>query len=59
MPEIEVNFDDCDSCGECVDVCPMEIFSLEGDVLSINHPDECIDCKVCVDVCPNGCISVN
>jgi NAD-dependent dihydropyrimidine dehydrogenase PreA subunit len=58
MVEVEVKSDCCNSCGECVDTCPIEIFSLEGDTLTLNHPEECISCEACVDVCPNNCISI-
>ncbi|MDR3222795.1 MAG: 4Fe-4S dicluster domain-containing protein [Methanobrevibacter sp.] len=60
MVDINLDQDKCKGleCGECVDVCPMEIFQFEGDKVNINHPEDCIICEVCVDICPNQCISV-
>jgi len=60
MASVEVDHDNCDNvnCGECVDVCPMMIFSLEGDKIVIQNEEDCIICEVCTDVCPNQCITV-
>jgi NAD-dependent dihydropyrimidine dehydrogenase PreA subunit len=60
MVNIEIDYDKCDGvdCGECVDVCPMEVLVIEGDKVAIQNPEECSLCEVCMDVCPNECLNV-
>ncbi len=43
----------CDACRftDCVEVCPVNCFYGDGNMLYIN-PDECIDCDACVPACP-------
>ena len=58
MSKITINPEKCESvnCGECVDVCPMEILILKNNKIIIQNEDECSQCETCVDVCPNECI---
>jgi len=60
MSNVSIDTEKCQAadCAECVDTCPMEIFSLDGDKIVTDHEDECTLCEVCVDVCPNECINV-
>ncbi|MBA7672054.1 Ferredoxin-2 [subsurface metagenome] len=53
-----VDKDKCDGCGECVDVCPVDVIELQSEKAVINN-DECIDCGVCVEICPNQAISLD
>ncbi len=46
--------DACISCGECIDVCPMECISLEGDGISVQG--NCIGCGLCSVKCPEKAI---
>jgi ferredoxin len=45
--------ENCQRCRytECVDVCPVDCFYGDAEMLYIN-PDECIDCNACVPACP-------
>jgi NAD-dependent dihydropyrimidine dehydrogenase PreA subunit len=48
-----------DDCGECVEVCPVEVF--EGGEDGKSDPvnaDECLGCESCIEVCPNEAITV-
>ena len=56
--EITINTEKCDNCGDCSDVCPMEVLILEDGKLTVNDPDECSYCENCVDICPNECIAI-
>ena len=58
MAKIIIDYDECDACGECVDVCPMEVLIIVDGKLKVQHPEECNECEVCMDVCPNECIEV-
>ena len=57
--KIIVNFDCCNGCGSCVDVCPSECYEdpVDGKVV-IALPDDCIGCEACVSACPDECITI-
>ncbi|KZX12572.1 4Fe-4S binding protein [Methanobrevibacter filiformis] len=61
MAKVEIDYNKCEGtdCGECVDVCPMEVVVVEGDKIVVKSPDECSLCEVCMDVCPQECIEVD
>jgi NAD-dependent dihydropyrimidine dehydrogenase PreA subunit len=42
--------------GDCVEVCPVECFYEDVELLIIN-PNECIDCTACEPVCPPKAIT--
>lgn len=53
---IEIDEDRCIKSGECINVCPTNVFELvEGKSHAI-HADECIECCACVDACPTKAI---
>ncbi len=43
----------CTGCGQCVDVCPVDAISLEGDYPAVDK-DWCIGCGVCLKPCPTA-----
>ena len=53
-----VNKDTCTGCESCVDSCPVEAISMEGELAVINA-DDCIDCGACVGECPVEAISMD
>ncbi len=60
MIKIIIDYEKCDctNCGECVDVCPMEVFIVEGEKIEIKCPEECSLCETCIDVCPNNALKI-
>jgi NAD-dependent dihydropyrimidine dehydrogenase PreA subunit len=48
----------CVGCGECVTVCPREVFAMEGDTVAIREPDACIECGACALNCSVGAVTV-
>ena len=56
---VTVDKEKCDGDGECVDVCPVDVFELgsDGKAEPVNA-DECIGCESCIEVCPTGAITV-
>ena len=50
--------DKCTVCGNCVDICPMDVFFASGDkdVPAITYPEECWHCNACVMECPADAI---
>ena len=53
-----VDKDTCTGCGACVDSCPVEAISMDGDVAVVSA-DDCIDCGACVGECPVEAISMD
>jgi len=51
---VKVNPEKCKGCGFCVEVCPLELVSLQEKVASISTG--CVQCQACVKVCPAGAI---
>lgn len=60
MAKVNVDYKKCEGseCGECADVCPMEVLIIEGDEIKIQFQEECNLCEVCMDVCPNDAINI-
>ncbi len=46
----------CTKCGECVEICPMQIRILELPWEKFNDP-ECTLCLECVGACPSGALA--
>lgn len=57
MVNIEVNTQTCVGCGECVDICPVDVYKLiDGKSKPVNM-DACVECCSCVEVCPTNSIN--
>jgi NAD-dependent dihydropyrimidine dehydrogenase PreA subunit len=56
---INVDLEKCTGCGECVNVCPVQVYELgpDGKTNPVNA-GECVGCMSCVEVCPVQCITV-
>lgn len=55
---VTVDTEKCIGCGECVDVCPVEVYELqEGKSTPVND-EECLGCESCVEVCESDAITV-
>ena len=48
--------EECINCAACVDSCPVDAISEQGDIHVIDA-DTCTDCAACVDTCPVDAIS--
>jgi electron transfer flavoprotein alpha subunit len=46
----------CNACGQCVEVCPFGVLSLEGETLIIG--EGCNLCGACVEVCEVAALAV-
>ena len=51
---VEVDSDECFSCGTCVSLCPVEAISVDRDGAVVFDREKCVGstCSACVDVCP-------
>lgn len=57
-PEIKINKNKCDGCGECVKLCPKNVLTLKDKKVEIKNIEECSLCKSCEEICPSGAIKV-
>jgi ferredoxin len=51
---IEVDVDECFSCGTCVSLCPVEAILIDKDGSVVFDREKCVGstCSACVDACP-------
>jgi len=47
--------DKCTGCGECIEICPVDAVTMEGDFPAVDE-DWCIGCGLCVAKCPDEAI---
>lgn len=55
---IQVDADKCVGCGECVDICPVEVFELQDGISVPVNAEECAECDSCVEVCEENAITL-
>ncbi|MBU0529960.1 4Fe-4S binding protein [bacterium] len=48
---IEVDKGDCDFCGACAAVCPVDCIELYEKDIKIDSK-KCTECKLCIYICP-------
>lgn len=58
IPKIEIDYENCDKEGLCVQICPW-VYEREShdDFPIVAHPLSCDFCGHCVAVCPTGAIT--
>ncbi|MEG1574695.1 MAG: nitroreductase family protein [Bacteroidales bacterium] len=53
---ININYDTCIQCENCVKICPASIFFTENGKIVLRNEDGCIVCGHCVGVCPTDSV---
>jgi NAD-dependent dihydropyrimidine dehydrogenase PreA subunit len=48
----------CVGCGECVAVCPQDVWEIVGGKATPVNSAECIGCESCIEVCEQDCITI-
>jgi NAD-dependent dihydropyrimidine dehydrogenase PreA subunit len=47
----------CDSCGECVKMCPVDVFEMPHKAVAV-WPVNCMGCRTCVALCKSTAIII-
>lgn len=55
---VEINYDECISCGNCLSVCPMKVFDIKDRKTIVENEADCTHCSLCKDNCPEQAISI-
>ncbi len=58
MYKITIDLEKCLGCGECVDICPEEVFELQEEIIVAVNEDDCVGCENCVEVCEEDVITI-
>ena len=58
MYNVEVDAEKCVGCGECIEVCPVDVFELQDKKSVPVNEEECLGCESCVEVCDEEAITV-
>ncbi len=59
MYVIAIDDKKCKVCGECVSICPVEIYKRQADRIVVGNTDECSGCQSCVSVCETTAIAIS
>lgn len=49
----------CSMCGKCVEVCPKNVFGVDGGKIVVRDVYSCTLCRQCIYVCQPGALSVS
>jgi NAD-dependent dihydropyrimidine dehydrogenase PreA subunit len=58
MYKIDVDVEKCIGCGECVEICPTEVYELQDEKAVPVNDEECVGCESCVEACEQEAITV-
>ncbi|MBP2132578.1 NAD-dependent dihydropyrimidine dehydrogenase PreA subunit [Methanomicrobium sp. W14] len=47
---------ECVDCGECISICPQEVFYFDEDWSIQMKTDNCVLCGKCITSCPHGAL---
>lgn len=47
----------CEGCGNCVNLCPGDVFEMQDEKAVIVREDDCLDCGSCAEECPSQAIN--
>jgi len=59
MYQPEVDIEKCTGCGECVEVCPVDVYELQDEKSAVINGEECLGCESCIAVCEQEAITVS
>jgi NAD-dependent dihydropyrimidine dehydrogenase PreA subunit len=56
--KVTLDKEKCNGCGDCVDVCPVDVFEIKGKKAVLVKAKECLGCESCIEVCQKGAITL-
>lgn len=57
MIQFQIDEERCTQCGECAEICPAAVISMD-DYPVITNEEGCYRCQHCLAVCPTGAVSI-
>jgi NAD-dependent dihydropyrimidine dehydrogenase PreA subunit len=51
---VEIDRELCVAAGECVEVCPAEVYEIVDGKVQAEKIADCVECGACEGVCPTG-----
>jgi NAD-dependent dihydropyrimidine dehydrogenase PreA subunit len=54
---VYVEAERCDSCGECVKMCTVDVFEMPHKAIPV-RPGNCMGCRTCVALCTSQAIVI-
>ncbi|MEJ2601123.1 MAG: ferredoxin family protein [Anaerolineales bacterium] len=63
MYTIQIDLEKCEGCGDCSEICPVELFEVRQEngkefAFYTGTEDDCIGCMACETECAEGAISI-
>jgi NAD-dependent dihydropyrimidine dehydrogenase PreA subunit len=58
MYQIDVDEEKCIGCGECVEVCPSDVYEIQDEKSIVVNEEECVGCESCLEVCEQEAITI-
>jgi len=56
--QVAVDHQKCKGCEDCVEVCTVKVFEIQGEKAIPVNTKDCIGCGSCVEVCKEKAVSV-
>jgi len=58
MHEVTVDEEKCTGCGECIEICPEDVYELRNEKSIPVRAEDCEGCQSCIEVCKQEAITV-
>ncbi len=53
-----VDEEKCVGCGECVDICPVDVLEMKDEKCYVVRQEDCEACESCVETCEESAIEL-